>query len=82
MSSVLIGTLSSMISLSVILLIAAQGEAFVEKSGQFNMGIEGIMISSALCAYVATYFSRSIVAGIVAGAISGAVFGYVNFCLI
>lgn len=82
MSSVLIGTLSSMISLSVILLIAAQGEAFVEKSGQFNMGIEGIMISSALCAYVATYFSRSIVAGIVAGAISGAVFGYVNFWLI
>lgn len=82
MSSILIGTFSSMVSLSVILLIAAQGEAFVEKSGQFNMGIEGIMISAALCAFAATYFSGSTVVGVFVGGISGALLGALKFWLI
>ena len=82
MGDIIAGTLASMISLSVILLIAAQGESFVEKSGQFNLGIEGMMISSALCAFAATYFTGSTAAGIAAGAVTGAVLGLLNFLLI
>jgi simple sugar transport system permease protein len=58
MSGIIVGILSSTISLAVILLIAAEGEIFVERSGQFNMGIEGIMISSALTSFVGTYFTK------------------------
>lgn len=82
MSSYIVGTLTSMISLSVMLLIAAEGEIFVERSGQFNMGIEGIMISAALSAFAATYFSKSLFIGFLVGAVAGAILGVLIFLLI
>lgn len=82
MDSIIVGILTSTISLSVILLIAAEGEVFVEKSGQFNMGIEGIMISSALAAFVGTYITSNVYIGLLFGAILGATIGAILYGLI
>ena len=82
MSGIIVGILSSTISLSVILLIAAEGEVFVEKSGQFNMGIEGIMISGALASFAGTYISNNVYIGLLFGAILGAIIGALLYLLI
>lgn len=82
MSGIIVGILSSTISLSVILLIAAQGEVFVEKSGQFNMGIEGIMISGALASFWGAYISKNPYIGLLFGAAIGFVMGALLYALI
>lgn len=82
METMISGILASMISLSAPLLIAAEGEVFVERSGQFNMGIEGIMISSALCSFATTIWTNSLFLGFVAGGILGALLGAAMFLLI
>lgn len=82
METMIIGTLAAMVSLSAPLLIAAEGEVFVEKSGQFNMGIEGIMILSALISFVMTLASGSLTLGFLVGAVAGAFMGLVLFLLI
>lgn len=71
-----------MISLSVPLLIAAEGEIFVERSGQFNMGIEGIMALAALASFAVTLVTGSVLLGFAAGAIVGMLSGLFIFVLI
>lgn len=82
MSGIIVGILSSTISLSVILLIAAQGEVFVERSGQFNMGIEGIMISGALSSFAGAYISKNPYIGLLFGAVTGLVAGALLYAII
>ncbi len=82
MGDLISGLLSSMIALSVPLLIAAEGEVFVERSGQFNMGIEGIMAVSALSAFAATLASGSLLLGFLAGATVGALSALFIYVLI
>lgn len=82
MSGIITGILSSTISLSVILLIAAEGEVFVEKSGQFNMGIEGIMISSALASFGGSYLLNNAYIGLLIGALLGVAIGVLIYTLI
>lgn len=82
MGTIILGTLASMVSLSAPLLIAAEGEVFVERSGQFNMGIEGIMILSALISFAMTFVTGSVALGFLVGAAAGAVLGIFLFLLI
>lgn len=71
--------LLAVLTASTPLLFAAAGELVVERSGVLNLGVEGMMIVGAVCAFGAAYASGSVVVGAVAGALGGmmmaAIFG-------
>jgi ABC-type uncharacterized transport system permease subunit len=52
------------------LLLAVEGELVAQRSGVINLGVEGLMLSSALAATVAAQATGSILAGI-AGGVAG-----------
>lgn len=54
------------------LLFAAIGELVVEKSGVLNLGIEGMMLVGAVCAFAAVAATGSYVVGIAAAILAGA----------
>ena len=60
---------------SVPLLIVAMGEIFSERSGVINMGIEGIMLSGALCGIAISFFSGSVWIAASVSILLGAVLG-------
>jgi simple sugar transport system permease protein len=82
MNELITGLFSSMLALCVPLLIAAEGEAFVEHSGQFNMGIEGMMALGALSAFAVTFVTKSTLLGFFAGALIGGILAAAMFLLI
>lgn len=71
-----------MFALCVPLLIAAEGEVFVERSGQFNMGIEGMMVLGAISGFAATLATGSTLLGFIAGGITGGLLAIAMFLLI
>lgn len=66
-TSLLVITLRS----ATALLIAALGEIFVEKSGELNLGIEGMMVTSAVTGFAAAYYSQSALIGILVAMMVG-----------
>jgi general nucleoside transport system permease protein len=54
------------------LLIAALGEHVTERAGVLNLGVEGMMIVGAACAFAVAVMSDSSVLGLLAGAVAGA----------
>ncbi|WP_029008896.1 ABC transporter permease [Azospirillum halopraeferens] len=67
--------IGSMIVAATPLLYAALGELVVEKSGVLNLGVEGLMLTGAVCGFAAGYSSGSLVVGVVGGALAGALLG-------
>lgn len=61
----------TIITASTPLLLAATGELVVERSGVLNLGVEGMMVMGAACAFIATVNSGSPTVGIVAGICAG-----------
>jgi ABC-type uncharacterized transport system permease subunit len=61
----------SVIAASTPLLLAAAGELVTERSGVLNLGLEGMMIMGAACAFAGTYVSDSIVVGALCGVLAG-----------
>ena len=53
------------------LLLAALGEALVERSGVINIGLEGILLVGAFAGMVGSYFTGSPVFGLLLGGLSG-----------
>lgn len=53
------------------LIFAALGELVVEKSGVLNLGLEGMMLSGALTAFLAAYYLDSVVLGVLSGVTMG-----------
>ncbi|WP_075289040.1 ABC transporter permease [Pararhizobium arenae] len=66
--------LLTVITAATPLVIAALGELVTERSGVLNLGVEGMMIMGAACAFVATQLTGSPYIGILAGILSGALF--------
>jgi ABC-type uncharacterized transport system permease subunit len=62
----------SVIAASTPLLLAAAGELVVERSGMLNLGLEGMMIMGAACAFAGTYVSGSVTVGALCGVLAGA----------
>ncbi len=54
------------------ILLAALGELVVERSGVLNLGVEGMMITGAVCGFVVAVETGSPVAGFAAAALGGA----------
>jgi len=61
----------SVIAASTPLLLAAAGELVTERSGVLNLGLEGMMIMGAACAFAGAYLSGSVVVGAVCGVLAG-----------
>ncbi len=55
------------------LALAGLGEAYSEKSGILNIGLEGIMLSGAFFAFIAAYTTQNLILGILAGVLGGVV---------
>ncbi|MFT5446613.1 MAG: ABC-type uncharacterized transport system permease subunit [Gammaproteobacteria bacterium] len=59
--------LLTIITASTPLLLAAIGELVVERSGVLNLGVEGMMVMGAVCAFAAALGSDSTAIGVLAG---------------
>ena len=61
----------TVVSAATPLLLAATGELVAEKSGVLNLGVEGMMLIGAVCAFIAALTTGSWFVGIIAGAAAG-----------
>jgi simple sugar transport system permease protein len=66
------GILSIALASATALLYAILGEIISERAGVMNLGLEGMLLSSAMIAFAAAYHSGSLAAGVFAGALMGA----------
>ncbi|MEL7610541.1 MAG: ABC transporter permease [Bacillota bacterium] len=57
------------------LILVSIGEVFSERSGIINMGIEGIMLSGALCGIAISFFTGNVLASVLVTMLLGAVMG-------
>ncbi|RLJ59365.1 nucleoside ABC transporter membrane protein [Litoreibacter meonggei] len=64
--------LASLMVAATPILLAALGELVVEKSGVLNLGVEGMMITGAICGFAIAVETGSPVLGFIAAAIGGA----------
>ncbi|WP_152477160.1 ABC transporter permease [Roseovarius sp. THAF9] len=65
--------LASLIVASTPILLAALGELVVERAGVLNLGVEGMMITGAICGFAIAVNTGSPFIGFVAAALGGAV---------
>jgi len=65
--------LASLMVASTPILLAALGELVVERAGVLNLGVEGMMITGAICGFAVAVNTGSPVLGFAAAAIGGAV---------
>jgi simple sugar transport system permease protein len=70
-----VGFFAALIRIATPLILATLGELFAERSGVLNLGIEGIMLFSAMTGFTAAYFSGDLWIGIAAAAATGAAMG-------
>lgn len=67
-----VGFLAAILRIATPLAFATLGEMFSERAGVLNLGIEGIMLLSAMVGFTAAYFTGSLWLGILAAAATGA----------
>ena len=65
--------IASLMVASTPILLAALGELVVEKSGVLNLGVEGMMITGAICGFAVAVESGSPVLGFIGAAVGGAI---------
>ncbi len=71
----LIQVLAAALRLATPLILAALGEAFSERSGVLNLGIEGIMLFSGFAAFGVAVTTENLWLGVAAGILVGALMG-------
>ena len=78
--------LLTIMTASTPLLLAAMGELVTERSGVLNLGVEGMMIMGAVCAFATAQLTGSaylgIVGGLIAGALFSLLFGFLTLTLV
>lgn len=74
-SAIIISILATGIRLATPYLLAALGEMFTQRSGVYNLGVEGIMMMGAFAGFFATLHLGSPLLGIVASLAIGALMG-------
>lgn len=73
--TVLVGVLSSGIRLATPYLFASIGEMFGQRSGIYNLGVEGMMLMGAFAAFYATFTTGNPWLGLLAAIIVGGIMG-------
>jgi ABC-type uncharacterized transport system permease subunit len=76
-----LGFLAAILRIATPLLFATLGEMFSERAGVLNLGIEGIMLISAMTGFSAAYFYGDLWIGVAAAMATGAVLGFVHAVL-
>lgn len=83
--ALIIAVIASTIRGTTPILLAALGEAYVERSGLLNLGIEGMMVAGALSSFVVALQINSLFFGyltaVVVGLSLGLVFGFLTITL-
>ena len=68
------------------LLLAAIGELVVERSGVLNLGVEGMMVMGAVCAFAIAQLTGSAglgaIGGLIAGMLFSLLFGFLTLTLV
>jgi general nucleoside transport system permease protein len=70
-----IGFFTAMIRIATPLIFGTLGELYAERAGILNLGIEGIMMLSAMTGFTTAYFTSSLWLGILAAIVTGIVAG-------
>ena len=73
-----VGFLAAIIRIATPLAFATLGEMISERSGVLNLGIEGIMLLSAMTGFTAAYFSSNLWVGVLVAAATGALMAAVH----
>ena len=73
-----VGFLAAIIRIATPLAFATLGEMFSERAGVLNLGIEGIMLLSAMAGFTATSLSGSLWLGVLVAVLTGALMGAVH----
>lgn len=80
-----VGFFAALLRIATPLIFASLGEMFAERAGVLNLGIEGIMLLSAMTGFTAAYFSGSLWLGlgaaIATGMAAGALMGLLTVTL-
>lgn len=78
--------LLTVITAATPLVIASLGELVTERSGVLNLGVEGMMIMGAVCAFATAHLSGNpylgIIAGILGGTLFSLLFGFLTLTLV
>jgi len=67
----LIGLCISAIRSATPILFASLGEIYAERSGVYNIGLEGLMLCGALAGFMASFYSQNAWVGVFVGAMAG-----------
>jgi general nucleoside transport system permease protein len=71
--ALLAGVVGGALRVGVPYLFVSLGECLTEKSGRINLGLEGVLVLSAMVAFGGAYLSGSAWVGVLCGALAGAV---------
>jgi simple sugar transport system permease protein len=80
-SNIWVLTAADSIAIATTLILAALGALFTERSGVLNLGIEGILLTSAISSFLAADSSGSIWLGLVVGSLVGALLAGIHAVL-
>lgn len=69
--ALLAGIVGGALRVGVPFLFVSLGECLTEKSGRINLGLEGVLVLSAMAAFGGAYLSGSAWVGVLAGALAG-----------
>jgi ABC-type uncharacterized transport system permease subunit len=70
-TSIIISILAAMVRIATPILLAAIGEMIAERSGVYNMGLEGTMLMSAFTAYLGAHYTGSLWLGVLIAMVTG-----------
>jgi ABC-type uncharacterized transport system permease subunit len=73
-----VAVLGGALRVSTPFLFVSLGECITERSGRINLGLEGILVMGAMCAYATSYLTGSPWLGVLAAGVSGALLGMVH----
>ena len=72
---IIVGVIATGVRLAIPYLLAALGEMFTQRSGVFNLGLEGIMLMGAFFGFYATFVTGAPLLGFLAALAAGALMG-------
>jgi len=70
-SDAIVLTLLTIITAATPLVYAAIGELVTEKSGVLNLGVEGMMLTGAICSFAVVHLTGNAVLGVIGGLLAG-----------
>src|SRR5246500_5603965 len=73
-----LGVLGGALRVSTPFIFVSLGECITERSGRINLGLEGILVMGAMCAYGTSYLTGSAWLGVLTAGAAGALLGIVH----